>query len=216
MIIQNGNEEIHVYSFKDLRKYYNSLINMLTIEEITKSDEFINEKDKMNFILSKGITKIVLSIHMKCKPKEIIMKKNKYGKPYIDRGKLFFNISHTKEVIAIGLSPKDIGIDIEKLKYIKDIDLLIDKTVGKGKYNELKIQMSKKDINNYFIEDWVVKESYLKCLGIGIRKPISDINYSIYFKNNNYELVKHEKEVYTKKIKLNNRYILCYSIYCGK
>lgn len=47
----------------------------------------------------------------------IIVKKEYYGKPYIDGYKEWqFNISHTSGMIAIAVSDKPVGIDIEKNK----------------------------------------------------------------------------------------------------
>ena len=36
---------------------------------------------------------------------------NEYGKPYLESGGLFFNLSHSGEYVACAISDKEIGID---------------------------------------------------------------------------------------------------------
>ena len=48
---------------------------------------------------------------------DIIIEKNDNGKPYItNKQKLFFNLSHSKNGLALAISDCEIGVDIEKIK----------------------------------------------------------------------------------------------------
>lgn len=44
--------------------------------------------------------------------------KNTYGKPYFENNELYFSISHTRGAIAIGLSEREIGIDLQEIRKI--------------------------------------------------------------------------------------------------
>lgn len=80
--------------------------------------------------------------------------KNKFGKPCINK-KYYVSISHTKEILAIAISCIDVGIDIEKDVVLNDV--LCNSFI------------SKKDSLRYTpIESWVIKESFLKLLGVGL------------------------------------------------
>ena len=80
----------------------------------------------------------------------------KFGKPVSDNIKA--NISHTANMVIIGLSEKyDIGVDIE----LKDLD---DKELINFTLNDEEKEHYK--ANKSFIELWTAKESLLKCMGM--------------------------------------------------
>ena len=89
------------------------------------------------------------------------------GKPFFRfNPNLHFSISHTNEYIAIALSEKQIGIDIEKERKSK---LEIANRFFHNK--EAEYLASIKDIreqNKAFTKIWTIKESYVKCIGTGI------------------------------------------------
>lgn len=53
---------------------------------------------------------------------------NEYGKPYLDNG-LYFNISHSKNVIVCVISDREVGIDIEYLTYSDSVFGLLRKVM---------------------------------------------------------------------------------------
>ena len=92
-----------------------------------------------------------------------IIKKNDYGKPYLIDNKFYYNISHSNEYVALGISNIDIGIDIE---------------------------YDNKDNINY--KEWTTKESFFKLIGKGLLMNDEDyiIDYNsniINYNNTNYK-----------------------------
>lgn len=86
---------------------------------------------------------------------------------------LFFNISHSKNVITAVISDKTVGIDIEK---IRPVSLKLAKRVCTP--NELNYVFGTDDadfdaeyppkVTERFFEIWTIKEAYFKCIGTGI------------------------------------------------
>lgn len=96
--------------------------------------------------------------------------KDNNGKPYVNLD-YYVSISHTKNILVIAISNFEIGIDIEEDRYI-----------DKYLYNLFK---SSKDYNQIsYIQNWTIKESFLKLLGVGLliepSKIIIKKNYIIY------------------------------------
>jgi phosphopantetheinyl transferase len=91
---------------------------------------------------------------------------NEYGAPYLQDGP-YFSISHCKAGIAVAVSEKPIGIDIEAVR--KPNDGLVCKTMNTEEYTSI-IADSSPDWA--FIRLWTQKEAYLKMKGTGI---ISDL-----------------------------------------
>ncbi len=78
---------------------------------------------------------------------------NEYQKPYIKD--IYFNISHSHNMIAIIISNEECGIDIEYLNPNKDITQL------KNRFNI--------ENDEEFYKQWTRKEAYLKKIGTGIK-----------------------------------------------
>lgn len=89
------------------------------------------------------------------------------GKPFfLFNENLHFSISHTKEFIAIAISGKPVGIDIEKTrKYNKAV-------VNRFFHpKEIELMEETKDEDQQdiiFTKIWTIKEAYVKCTGTGI------------------------------------------------
>ncbi len=96
--------------------------------------------------------------------REILFTKN--GKPYTKD--MFFNISHSEDLVVLALADCEIGIDIEK---IRDVDFKIAE-----KYFDKVVSN-----NEEFFDIWTKKESVIKYLGktLGSIKEINQDNYNL-------------------------------------
>ena len=96
---------------------------------------------------------------------------NDYGKPYIDKEGVYFNISHSKGRVACAVSDTPVGIDIEKLTEKNDTDI---KNFAKRYFVENEIALLEKE--NYsslaFYKIWTGKEAYSKMLGSALSKNL--------------------------------------------
>lgn len=134
---------------------------------------------------------------------------NMYGKPILkNMPELFFNISHSKDLIICIVSNKNIGIDIE---YIKPVTLLPKVKIFFTKNEWEYIYNSENKINSFF-ELWTLKESYVKYRGYGIIKGFSKIEI---FKNETcYHVLENavkcnNLEVYSLEIEHKYRISIC-------
>jgi len=81
-------------------------------------------------------------------------------------GKLYFNISHSKDYSICSIADEPIGVDIEycKVNSIPNPEaILYPKEV-----ETMAFVTNPSEKNKYFFECWTLKESYLKNLGIGL------------------------------------------------
>jgi 4'-phosphopantetheinyl transferase len=92
---------------------------------------------------------------------------NDYGAPYINGGP-YFSISHCKAGIAVAVSEKPVGIDIEAIRTFK-LELMR-KTMNEKEQEHI-LMSAKPEVE--FIRLWTQKEALLKQLGTGI---ISDLH----------------------------------------
>ena len=88
------------------------------------------------------------------------------GKPYLENNYLFTGVTHTSDVIIVGVCEKSFGIDCEsKSRVIKNPERIINRFFTD---NEKRFILSSKDKQQAFLEIWVKKEAYLKYTGDGI------------------------------------------------
>lgn len=82
------------------------------------------------------------------------------GKPYI-KGKPFFNLSHSGELVFLVISDNEVGIDVEK---IDEKNLRAIKGISSG----FETKFIEEDPLERFHIVWTRKESILKCTGEGV------------------------------------------------
>lgn len=117
---------------------------------------FGDEKYINNFLLDKNLDVVF----------------NEFGKPFDKNNKYFFNKSNANDLSVCIIDDKMYGIDIEEIKEYNA------RMVNKICSIEEKVFLS--NINNkdyYFTLLWVLKECYLKCIGIGFSVPLKNINF---------------------------------------
>ena len=128
--------------------------------------------------LSRNFVMSIASESLKVPKKLLHLKVNQFGKPYLqDYENWHFNISHTNEMMIIGISDKPIGVDIEK---IRNADFRIAKQFFTEKEN-LYIHAFNEKQDKRFFEIWTKKESYLKYTGYGLTVPLKSLDVCDYY-----------------------------------
>ena len=91
---------------------------------------------------------------------------NEYKKPYLKDNPLYFNISHSNQLIAIIVSDKECGIDIEYIDETRNLAKISRKVLSP---NELLLYNLSIRKHKYFYKQWTKKEAYYKQIGTGIK-----------------------------------------------
>lgn len=99
------------------------------------------------------------------------------GKPVFSDYTFHFNITHSENKVAVGLSNEPIGIDIEKIsKDFIDISEWYLSKEEKDIRDQLKINL----VNEYLCTIWTLKEAYGKLIGTGLDYQIKKV---LFYKN---------------------------------
>jgi len=150
----------------------------LTEEENARFFKFKNTKDSLLYLTGRYFIKKIISEKIKTPIEKIIIKTTKFGRPILSKPKIKnfnFNISHSGDYVAVAISNKKIGVDIEK---IKPIEMEIVKNYFAPE--ELKfIQKNKKNQLINFYKIWTLKESYIKAIGRGLSSPLKSFYFEI-------------------------------------
>ena len=122
-----------------------------------------------------------------------------YYKIICEKATYYYNISHSKDYVAIVTSENPIGIDIEKTRKIPNYLINYLNNDKEKSY----IYQNKYNIYNRFFEIFTLKESYLKMK----RNTIFNIKKVILKISNNKLQLNYDKYYYLIK-HLNDKYIL--------
>ena len=151
---------------------------------------------------SKCIYSKILANYLSCNDLNLQFYHNLYGKPMLNNKNLFFNVSHTIDMMVVAVTKNcELGIDMES-KARKSIDPLL---LAKKFFhiNEVELLSGADCLWSKFIQLWVIKEAFVKMKGVGINyglnkfyvdvlsKTIFDVNqnhcgYNLLDIDNNY------------------------------
>jgi phosphopantetheinyl transferase len=175
----NTDNNTHLLIWK-IEESYNTLKSKIELKEDSKKkiEKFKSEKRKIEFL----ITRILLK---ELGFDDYDLKYKKSGAPYLHHSENFISISHSSEYVAVAVSNKKIGIDVEKNR--NQIFRIIHKFIN-DKENKLF------DSNNIEIVSiiWNAKEAMFKLCekqGIDFKKNLIVTKIDIRKKNIKAELV---------------------------
>ena len=150
---------------------------MLSSREVDQSDRFIFDKDRVLYIVSHALVRVMLSAFCDVRPDEWQFAENSYGKPSVCDGfpKLHFNLTHTNGLVAcVVSSDQEVGVDAEF------IDSSIDLDVARKYFARSEIEhvesSAKEKKHEAFYDVWTLKESYVKALGRGLSVPLDSFS----------------------------------------
>jgi 4'-phosphopantetheinyl transferase len=193
-------DAVHVYTacMNLSKKNINKLNKILSENERKRAERFLFKHHKMRFIASHGFLRNILSKYLNIKPSLIRFNYSKKGKPRVssimnnaNNTKIAFNMSHSENMALFGITKcSSVGIDIEYIRPIIDIDSLIKRFFTQNEY--ILINSLKKDEKlKKFFDIWTLKESYLKATGEGIA-GLKNIEVSFDIKSSPHILYKNK------------------------
>jgi 4'-phosphopantetheinyl transferase len=171
---------IYIPDVVNYSPYYEQL---LVNEEKEKANHFVFLKDKLRYVITHGILRLLLSDYLNLSSRQIVLKNNSYGKPYLSTENhpesLFFNLSHSNLGIVLAFAKSmDLGIDLEFVK--KDIPFL---DIAKHFFSQFEYQelLSTPEISRIqaFYHGWTRKEAFIKAKGKGLSIPLDSFDVSI-------------------------------------
>lgn len=176
----------------DTAKESLELMQFLSEEEKARSAKITHPKRKNAFIIAHALSRILLEQEKALKKAPLSF--GTYKKPYLNNA-LFFNISYAKDICAIAISNKEIGIDIAQIEPINPLPL---EFLHK---DELALLQKSSKIYEDFLYMWTYKEAVAKAIGVGVNFDFSAINSlkKHFCYKNNLLKIKH------KSITLNQK-----------
>lgn len=162
-----------------------SVMDLLTDKEYSKLQQYKSISAKTAFLTARYYLRELLSKKLNIEnPKAINIVITESGKPFLaDYPSLFFNISHSKEMIVIGFSNSPIGVDVETIDRKTDKESIL-KHFFSEKEQESYLKTPEEMRNISFFVGWTRKEAILKATGYGLSKmKNNEVSFDIYAEN---------------------------------
>ena len=152
---------------------FNRLLSCVSKKKQEQVQRFHHDIDKKLSLYSEIAVRAIICQTLNVSNHEIVFVQTQYGKPYLEGyPDCHFNLSHTRNAIAVIISDKPAGVDIEK---IAAADLQIAKrffTENEAAY----IETTDIGKDKRFYEVWTKKEAYIKYKGKGLSMALNSFD----------------------------------------
>ncbi len=150
---------------------------IVSSERLERSYKFRYESD---FLLSMGgelLARAIIRENLGLENKNINFGKTFYGKPFlINSADFYFNVSHSGEFVICVFADTETGCDCELIDPAAGLENI--KIVYTNREYELIHSLNDSDKIKLSYNIWTLKESYLKCAGIGLNEEPASVEIS--------------------------------------
>ncbi len=110
---------------------------------------------------------------------QLTWKQAVHGKPYLEDGACFFNLSHSENYAGLVVSTQgELGLDVEDRRRRVEFLSLGNRFFAPAEADSLR---QATDPRHFFFEVWTAKEAYIKALGEGLSHPLD--HFLTYYQN---------------------------------
>lgn len=111
---------------------------------------------------------------------ESVREKTIFGpnkKPYIEGNEFFFNLSHSGDYVLCVISDTEVGCDIQQIKKVRQS--VMDRYFHSGEKAYILEGETQEDRARRFTRIWVLRESYIKQTGEGLKRDLRTFYFNI-------------------------------------
>jgi 4'-phosphopantetheinyl transferase len=156
---------------------------LLSNAERQRASRFAFDRDRRRFTVARARLRRLLSARLGVRPESIEFVYGAHGKPALARrfadSDLRFNVSHSDDVGVFAFaSGREIGIDVEAIRVIRDADAIAARFFSSGETNAY-LALDPRNKPMGFFNCWTRKEAFIKALGDGLYHPLDCFDVSL-------------------------------------
>ena len=154
--------------------------SVISQDERERANRFVRDEDRTLWIHTRAVLRSLLAGHLRVEPELIVFGEGPQGKPQVSEPasneQLDFSVSHSGAVAVISVAcDRRIGIDVERIQ--PDLSWA---PIAKKFFSPADVAFIEgrppSERRLAFFDCWVRKESYLKGLGVGLRRTLDDFS----------------------------------------
>jgi 4'-phosphopantetheinyl transferase len=161
----------------------NQFVPWLSSDEVARSERFLRPEDRSRYVICRAALRGLIAAHLGVPLREVSFDYGEYGKPKLSESMrcdaLNFNVAHSRDLgcIAVGWG-SDLGIDVEAIRPLNDLDVMIDKTLTATE-RQYVLSVPENDRLEAFFRHWTLKEALVKAVGLGLQCPFWEIELDL-------------------------------------
>lgn len=158
--------------------------SLLTDDEREHEQRFLVARHSHRYLVTRALIRTVLSRYCATPPAAWRFATNPYGRPEIANdtevhGGLSFNVSHTSEMILMGVTRGNaLGVDIETVSRVRaplEIAERFFSTDEAAALSALPVPLQR----DRFVQLWTLKEAYMKACGMGFSIALDSFRFDL-------------------------------------
>ena len=155
------------------REVFERILRLVSGQKQRKVFGYYKDIDRKLSLYSEVVVRLLACKILGIRNNEINFGKGKFGKPYIKNFQSFyFNVSHTRNAIAVAVSDMEVGVDIEVVR--RDEHDIAERFFTASEFNYIYNGNIGKE--KRFFEIWTKKEAYIKYVGKGLTIPLNSFS----------------------------------------
>lgn len=180
-------DRVHVYfafqnEIKD-GKLLDAYMGLLSGEERQQQQRFYFSRDRHRYLVTRALVRTMLSDYSAVRPEDWRFTPGAHGRPEITNPAPFdtplsFNISHTRDMIMLGIAQRAIGVDVESVQIERSSLEIARRYFSSREVTDLNAVPQAEQYEHFF-HYWTLKEAYIKARGMGLSLPLEQ--FSFYF-----------------------------------
>lgn len=155
---------------------------LLSAVERKQHDRFRFDDDRHTYLVAHALVRTTLGAMIGAAPESLEFEIGEHGKPELKQtalGDVRFNLSHTRGLVACGVTrTDDIGIDVEQIERKLEIDTLAGSVLSEDEQASL-VPLVGSARRERFFRHWTLKEAYVKATGRGITLPLRSLHVEL-------------------------------------
>jgi 4'-phosphopantetheinyl transferase len=176
--------EVHVWraDLDQLRSQIEEFYRVLVPDEKERAGRFHFQKDRENFIVSRGLLRKILGLYLGSNPGDLRLQYGSHGKPFLEKslgGKLQFNLSHSHNLALLAVTRgREVGIDVERMCPQVVEEPIAERFFSAYELATLRSLPVEQQVDAFF-NCWTRKEAYIKARGDGLSCPLDAFDVSL-------------------------------------
>ena len=141
----------------------------LSVEECERVARYRIDKPKRQFAICRAALRGILADYLRIAPHEVRFQIGANGKPILaGDSAIHFNVTHSGNFALVAIAPRRVGIDIEVLREVSNMDGLVERFFGHEE-KETYRNLVEPQRSRGFFRAWTCKEALMKAVGTGLQ-----------------------------------------------
>ena len=175
-----SDDEIHVWCVElDAAGEVAVLAACLSAEESERASGLLTGTHQRRFVVARGMLRQLLGLYLDQDPGAVAFSRGAHGKPFLQKGGLHFNVSHSHEMALYAIARnREVGIDVEWPRPQVAHEQIAARFFSLEEQEAL-AQVPDEARQAAFYNIWTRKEAYVKARGDGIAAGLGTFAVSL-------------------------------------